>query len=107
MTHVTERTTAAPAGRTLDQLDEAERARRFDELQAKMPHVWDLMRRDVSDESVVVLPSLSRDDSASTRTGTLNQAMEERSLFLLLLLRQPRLRMVYVTSTPISESIVE
>ena len=33
--------------------------------------------------------------------------MEERALFLLLLLRQPRLRMIYVTSQPMSESIVE
>ena len=35
------------------------------------------------------------------------QAMEERGLFLLLLLRQPHLRMIYVTSMPISEAIVE
>ena len=39
--------------------------------------------------------------------GAMNQAMEERYLFLLLLLRQPRLRMVYVTSMPISDQIVE
>jgi hypothetical protein len=98
---------APPPGRTLDELDEDERGTRFDDLQARIPDVWQLMRRDVADESVVVVPSLSRDDSAGSRTGTLNQAMEERSLFLLLLLRQPRLRMVYVTSMPISESIVE
>src|SRR5258708_21356567 len=35
------------------------------------------------------------------------QALEERALFLLLLLRQPRLRMIYVTSQPVSESIIE
>ena len=33
--------------------------------------------------------------------------MEERFLFLLLLLREPRLRMVYVTSMPIAPTIVE
>ena len=33
--------------------------------------------------------------------------MEERALFLLLLLRQPRLRMIYVTSLPVAESVVE
>ena len=33
--------------------------------------------------------------------------MEERFLFLLLLLRQPRLRIVYVTARPIDEGIVE
>jgi hypothetical protein len=96
----------ADAGRTLDELDEAERYRRFDALQARMPTVWELMRRDTEDESVVVVPSLSL-DKPTEQSGTLNQAMEERSLFLLLLLRQPRLRMIYVTSAPIAESTVE
>ena len=55
------------------------------------------MRLDHADESVVVVPSISLEHTTAT-TGTLVQAMEERALFLLLLLRQPRLRMVYVTS---------
>ena len=37
----------------------------------------------------------------------MNQALEERFLFFLLLLRQPRLRMVYVTSQPIDPRVVE
>ena len=37
----------------------------------------------------------------------MTQAYEERFLFLLLLLRQPRLRMIYVTSMPIDPRIVE
>ncbi len=37
----------------------------------------------------------------------LTQAFEERLLFLLLLLRQPRLRMIYVTSAPINPRIIE
>ena len=37
----------------------------------------------------------------------MTQAYEERFLFLLLLLRQPRLRMVYVTSMPIDPRIIE
>ena len=37
----------------------------------------------------------------------MSQALEERFLFLLLLLRQPRLRMVYVTSQPINPLIVD
>ena len=48
--------------------------------------------------------------SASTarrRPRRIVQAYEERFLFLLLLLRQPRLRMVYVTSMPIAREIVE
>ena len=37
----------------------------------------------------------------------MTQAFEERFLFLLLLLRQPRLRMIYVTSMPINPRIIE
>jgi len=79
---------------------------RFDDLQRSMPAVWESMRSDFDDESVVVVPSISR-DSTTPGSGTVAQAMEERALFLLLLLRQPRLRMIYVTSQPISESIIE
>src|SRR6266511_2853028 len=39
-------------------------------------------------------------------TGSEIQALEERFLFLLLLLRQPRARLVYVTSQAIDPSIV-
>src|SRR4051812_49008720 len=93
-------------GRTLSELDDEERYRTFDGLQAMMPSVWDAMRLGFEDESVVVVPSIST-DGPTARNGTVMQAMEERALFLLLLLRQPRLRMIYVTSQPVSESIVE
>jgi hypothetical protein len=71
-----------------------------------MPAVWASMQRGFDDESVVVMPSVSMDGPTS-RSGTVMQAMEERALFLLLLLRQPRLRMIYVTSQPISEATIE
>jgi hypothetical protein len=93
-------------GRTLSELDDEERYRTFDDLQSMMPSVWDAMRLGFEDESVVVVPSIST-DGPTARNGTVMQAMEERALFLLLLLRQPRLRMIYVTSQPVSESIVE
>ena len=54
----------------------------------------------------MVVPSISLEHTTAG-SGTLMQAMEERALFLLLLLRQPRLRMIYVTSMPVQESIVE
>jgi hypothetical protein len=94
------------AGRQLSQLDEDERYGIFDDLQLTMPAVWESMRRDMEDESVVVVPSISI-ERTTAGSGTVMQALEERSLFLLLLLRQPRLRMIYVTSQPISESIIE
>jgi hypothetical protein len=95
-----------PTATTLADLDDDERYRAYDVLQRGMSDVWDAMRRDHADESAVVLPSISLERSTAT-TGTLVQAMEERALFLLLLLRQPRLRMVYVTSQPVQEGILE
>ncbi|MEN4475226.1 peptide ligase PGM1-related protein [Mycolicibacterium cosmeticum] len=92
--------------RPLALLDDAERYRTFDELQRTMPTVWESMRLGYADESVVVVPSIST-EGTTTRSGTIMAAMEERALFLLLLLRQPQLRMIYVTSQPVSESIVE
>ena len=98
----------APAKRPdlLSDLTEDERYRRFDELQSCMPGVWDAMRLNHDDESVVVVPSISLDRTVAA-SGSLSQAFEERFLFLLVLLRQPRLRMVYVTSMPIAPEIVE
>ncbi len=99
--------TAPAAGRdVLSALTEDERYRHFDVLQARMAGVWDAMRLNHDDESVVVVPSISL-DRAVDRSGTLTQAYEERFLFLLVLLRQPRLRLVYVTSMPIAPEIVE
>ena len=80
---------------------EDERYTRFDRLQQGMAGVWDVMRLNQASESVVVIPSVT------LRSGSMGQAFEERFLFLLLLLRQPRLRMIYVTSMPIQSAIVE
>jgi hypothetical protein len=88
--------------RTLSDLPDDERYTVFDQLQERMPHVWEGIQRDLDDESVVVVPSIT-----TASSGTLTQAMEERSLFLLLLLRQPHLRMIYVTSSPVSEAVIE
>ena len=90
----------------LSDLDEPERDRLFAKVQERMPAVWDACRLNFEDESVVVLPSVTL-DRAVPGAGSLAQAFEERFLFLLLLLRQPRLRMIYVTSMPIKPSIVE
>ena len=97
---------ALDAPPTLSQLSEVARYERFDLLQKRMPEVWSAMRLNYADESVVVIPSISL-DRAVQRSGTMEQALEERFLFLLLLLRQPRLRMIYVTSMPIAPEIVE
>jgi PGM1 C-terminal domain len=101
-------TDVAEAGVSLSALSSAERDVLFGDLQNRMGAVWDSIRQDHDDESVVVVPSVSLARvTAGTGSGSLSQAMEERLLFLLLLLRQPRLRMIYVTSLPINPGIVE
>lgn len=96
---------SAAAGVRLFDLDERERYQRYDRLQQRMPGVWAQMRLNHEGESVVVIPSVTI-DRVEARSGSLTQAYEERFLFLLLLLRQPRLRMIYVTSMPIAPTIV-
>ena len=90
----------------LSELDDVARQHRFEALQQRMQAVWDAWKLDLDDESVVVVPSVTM-----TRTFTsgsaMTQAFEERFLFLLLLLRQPRLRMIYVTSLPVNPRIIE
>ena len=84
----------------LSDLDESERNHLFSRLQERMPAVWDArrtltesIRLGLEDESVVVVPSVTL-DPAVPGSGSLSQAYEERFLFLLLLLRQPWLRMI-------------
>ena len=62
------------------------------------------MRLNQPGESIVVVPSVTPD---ATQGGARVQALEERMLFLLLLLRQPRLQVIYVTGRPVPESIVD
>jgi hypothetical protein len=93
-------------GRRLSDLADDERQARFEVLQERMPAVWESWQRDVETESVVVVPSVTV-DRAVPGSGSIAQAFEERFLFLLLLLRQPRLKMIYVTSMPINPSIIE
>ena len=98
--------TSTTGPRTLAELTPDERSQRFAQLQTRMPEVWQAMRLNEQGESVVVVPSVTL-DRVGEYSGSLMQAYEERFLFLLLLLREPRLRMVYVTSTPIAPSIIE
>ena len=82
-----------------------ERAARFDELQQKLAPLWRLIGRtdpggEVQDENtLVVLPSLTGEIRVP---GSIHKIYEERFLFMTFLLRQPRLRLVYLTSQPVA-----
>src|SRR6516165_721968 len=56
--------------------------------------------------TVLIVPSLSLDQQVVSKISGAHH-YEERMLCLLLLLRMPRTRVIYVTSTPISESIID
>jgi hypothetical protein len=83
----------------------AESADQFDQLQKKLVPLWKSIESLNQDpQTIVVVPSMSID---MIGTGAEVQAYEERFLFLLLLLRQPRARLVYVTSQTILPSIID
>lgn len=88
-------------------LDERALQARFDALQARLIPLWRTIEdlEDRGEQTVVVIPSLTVDYAALR--GSVLQAYEERFLFLLLLLRQPRARLVYVTSQVIQPEIVD
>ena len=67
---------------------------------AHASRVWNSMRLNHDDESVVVVPSITL-DRAATRAAACRRHTRSGSLPAVLL-RQPRLRMVYVTSMPIA-----
>src|SRR5947208_14420529 len=69
----------------------------FDHLQKKLVPLWKSMERFNQDpQTIVVVASICID---AISEGAVMQAYEERFLFLLLLLRQPRARLIYVTSS--------
>ncbi len=93
-------------GVALHALDEATRYEMYDQLQLAMPGVWEAIGQHEEEESVVILPSVTV-DRIGERSGALLQAYEERFLFMLFLLRQPRLKLIYITSQTIAPSIIE
>jgi hypothetical protein len=90
---------------SLPPAEDVELQARFEALQANLVQQWKLIEAFTDDpRTIVVVPSLSIDlplDAARM------QAYEERFLFLLLLLRQPRARLVYVTSLPVPPALVD
>lgn len=77
----------------------------FERLQRKLQGLWKSIETLSEDEqTIVVVPSLSVDIELP---GSLLQAYEERFLFILLLLRQPKARLIYITSQPIQPNIID
>ncbi|MBA3649851.1 MAG: carboxylate-amine ligase [Chitinophagales bacterium] len=80
---------------------------RFRELQQKLLWQYEKVFPDMeAKKTIVCIPSLTIDQELQTRvSGSLHY--EERLLSLLMLLRMPRTHVVYVTSMPIDEVIID
>jgi hypothetical protein len=86
-------------------ISEGEARTRFAALQRKLVPLWEHIRRfNDSEQTIVVVPSQTIEFDCK---GAEMQAYEERMLFMLLLLRQPRARLVYATSQTILPSTLD
>ncbi len=84
-----------------------EELRQFELLKPRLEAVWNSMTyKDDEPATSVVVPSLSLDQAELRRLAG-SSFYEERLLFLLIRLRNPRARMVYVTSQPVHPMILE
>ncbi len=80
---------------------------RFSLLQARLKPLWqNLSADDHVEQVVVVVPSLSLDPEELRKLKGIEH-YEERLLFLLILLGMPRTRVIFVSSQPIHEGIVD
>jgi hypothetical protein len=78
----------------------------FDALQDRLVAIWPAIAAPTeAEKTMVAVPSVSMD--VPPEIAPLLPAYEERFLFLLLLLAQPRARVVYVTAQPVSPRIID
>ena len=79
----------------------------FAELQSKLPALFDGIIPDrTAPRTIVVVPSMSIDSDVASGIAGIHH-YEERMLGMLMLLRLPRARLVYLTSQPIAETIID
>jgi hypothetical protein len=79
----------------------------FDGLKPRLHEVWEsILMKEEEPHTSVVVPSLTLDQTELKKLPGVN-FYEERLLFLLIRLRNPHARMVYVTSQPVHPMILE
>jgi hypothetical protein len=79
----------------------------FERLKPRLREVWDsISMKDEEAHTSVVVPSLTLDQAELTKLEGAS-FYEERLLFLLIRLRNPRARVVFVTSQPVHPLILE
>ncbi|MEZ6037679.1 MAG: peptide ligase PGM1-related protein [Planctomycetota bacterium] len=79
----------------------------FAQLQAKLPSIWkEVHEQPRLPHSCLIVPSLSFDQEELQKVKGV-PFYEERLMFLLMRLRRPGVRIMYVTSQPVEEDIVD
>ncbi|HVR96810.1 MAG TPA: peptide ligase PGM1-related protein [Thermoanaerobaculia bacterium] len=89
------------------ELDPETEIAEFRRLQIQFPDIWNaLTLRDEEPHTSVVVPSMTLDQSELKKLAGVS-FYEERLLFLLMRLRNPRARVVFVTSQPVHPMILD
>ena len=79
----------------------------FAALQERLPLLYQKVAHDIrAEHTVLVVPSLSLDASELAKITGVHH-YEERMLYMLMLLRRPQMRVIYVTSQAISPIVVD
>ena len=87
--------------------EQSERAEEFRHLQMQLRDRWPTTELfDQSDADILVIPSLSLDQRELLKIEGCDH-YEERLLFSLIRLQNPRNRLIYVTSQPLHPSVIE
>lgn len=79
----------------------------FCALQSRLPELYHRYAHDArSEQTVLVVPSLSLDAEELAKISGVHH-YEERMLYLLMLLRRPKVRVIFLTSQAISPTVVD
>jgi hypothetical protein len=85
----------------------ADLSEQFRQLQTKLRNRWESVELfDQSDGDILVIPSLSLDQKEIAKIEGVHH-YEERLLFSLIRLQNPRTRLIYITSQPLHPSIID
>ncbi len=80
---------------------------RFLDIQKRLPDLWGMVNRDNRVEhTILVVPSLSLDPRELNKISGVHH-YEERLLYTLMLLRNSRTRIIFVTSQAISSTVID
>jgi PGM1 C-terminal domain len=92
---------------TFSSIDSLEKVTKIQQLQAQLRDRWlSVDEFDAEENDVLVIPSLSLDQRELLKVTGVHY-YEERLLFSIIRLRNPRTRVIYITSQPIHSNVID